>query len=171
MTLQSSRRRMFWVISRLSFALYRRFPVFGTLRASVGIIQQGEHYLVIRRNDGRGLSLPGGLAMTWESEEKTLKREIAEETGLEVTSLEPVLQYYFAAPIPCNVSVFQVSATGQVRGSWEGDPEWATISEMRSHIMASQRPVIEKILSSADDKNRQAAGRGGNAAAAPPVTH
>ncbi len=156
---------MFWVISRVSFALYRRFPVFGVLRASLGIIQQGDRYLVIRRNDGRGLSLPGGLATPWEPKENTLNREIAEETGLRVTAFKLVLQYYSDLFVPCNIAVFRVSATGQVRGSWEGDPEWLAISELRFHIVASQRPAIEWILSSVDDRNCQAESCSGGAAA------
>lgn len=148
MTLEASRRRMFWIVSRISFALYKRFPVFGTLRASVGVIQQGERYLVIHRNDGRGFSLPGGLATPWEAEEKTLKREIAQETGLEVTACERLWQYRSAAEIPCDITVFRVRATGQERGSWEGDPKWVTMPEMRAGMVASQLPIADKLLSS-----------------------
>jgi ADP-ribose pyrophosphatase YjhB (NUDIX family) len=148
MTLDASRRGLFWLASRISFSLYKRFPIFGDLRASVGIIQRGERYLVIRRNDGRGFSLPGGLAIPWESEEKTLKREIAQETGLEITSCERLWQYGSAAEIPCKITVFRVTATGCERGSWEGDPKWVTMPEMRAGMVASQLPIVVKLLSS-----------------------
>ena len=145
MTLQAARRRAFWVISRLGHRLYRRFPVFGTLRASVAVIEQNGRVLAIRRNDGRGFSFPGGLAMPWESESETLEREVAEETGLRITACERMLQYHSAADIPCNISVFRVSATGQLRESWEGQPEWVAISDLRSGIIASQSAIVEKM--------------------------
>jgi 8-oxo-dGTP pyrophosphatase MutT (NUDIX family) len=148
MTLQAIQRHAFWFVSRFSFAIYRRFPLFGTLRASVAIVQHGQHYLAIRRNDGRGFSFPGGLAMPWESEERTLKREVAEETGLQLAAIELALRYYSAAEIRCNISVFRAEVTGQLRGSWEGSPEWVTISDLRPLIIASQSPIVEEMLSS-----------------------
>jgi 8-oxo-dGTP pyrophosphatase MutT (NUDIX family) len=148
MTLDAVRRRAFWWVSRIGLAVYRRFPMFGTLRASVAIIQQGQRYLAIRRNDGRGFSFPGGLAMPWESDEHALRREVAEETGLELTAIEPVLRYRSAADIPCNISVFRARVSGQLRGSWEGSPEWVSIPELRLFIIKSQSPIIEKVLSS-----------------------
>lgn len=148
MTLEAVRRRAFWWVSRIGIAVYRRFPLFGTLRASVAIIQQGQQYLAIRRNDGRGFSFPGGLAMPWESDEQALKREVAEETGLQLTSFELTLRYHSAADIPCDISVFRAQATGQLRGSWEGSPEWVAIADLRPHIIKSQSLIIEKILSS-----------------------
>jgi len=149
MTLQSARRRAFWVISRVGLRLYRRFPVFGTLRASLAVIEQNGRVLAIRRNDGRGFSFPGGLAMPWESELETLEREVAEETGLCVTACERTLQYHSAADIPCKISVFRVNAIGELRDSWEGQPEWVTLTELRSGIIASQSAIVQKMESSA----------------------
>ncbi|MGA8492257.1 MAG: NUDIX domain-containing protein [Terriglobales bacterium] len=134
-------------MSRLGLGVYRRFPFFGTLRASVAVIPQGQHYLAIRRNDGRGFSFPGGLAMPWESDEQALQREVAEETGLQLTAIELALRYYSAADVPCNISVFRAQAIGQLRGSWEGDPEWVAISDLRFDILRSQFPIVEKVLS------------------------
>jgi 8-oxo-dGTP pyrophosphatase MutT (NUDIX family) len=141
------RRRAFWGVSRLCFFTYRHFPVFGTLRASVAVIQQGQQYLAIRRNDARGYSFPGGLAMPWESEEQTLKREVAEETGLELRAAELALRYHSAFEISCDIAVFRVKVTGHLRGSWEGDPVWVSISDLRSSLVPSQLPIIEKVVS------------------------
>jgi len=61
-TLENLRRCLFWIVARTYLVLYCRFPLFGTLRASIAIIQCGQQFLIIQRNDGCGLSLPGGLA-------------------------------------------------------------------------------------------------------------
>jgi hypothetical protein len=49
-------KKLFRLLSKLMLALYRRFPIFGTLRASVAIIRDGELVFAIHRNDGRGYS-------------------------------------------------------------------------------------------------------------------
>jgi 8-oxo-dGTP pyrophosphatase MutT (NUDIX family) len=141
-------RRAFWVVSRVALGLYRRFPVFGTLRAAVGIIRQGDRYLLIDRNDGRGFSFPGGLAKPRESEEIAVRREVVEETGLEVTAADLEFRYFNAEEIPCNISVFRVGVSGQLRGSWEGLPRWIESAAMRPRILKSQIPIVERILSS-----------------------
>jgi 8-oxo-dGTP pyrophosphatase MutT (NUDIX family) len=141
-------RRAFWVISRVALALYRRFPVFGTLRSVVGIIQQGDRYLLIDRNDGRGYSFPGGLAKLRESDENAVRREVSEETGLEVTAAELDFRYFSAADVPCNISVFNVGVTGDLRGSWEGLPQWVERAAIRTGILKSQIPIVERILNS-----------------------
>jgi 8-oxo-dGTP diphosphatase len=148
MPLHQMSRRAFWVVSRASLALYRRFPVFGSLRAAVGIIRQSNQYLLIHRNDGRGFSFPGGLAMPRESEERALKREVNEETGLEITASELDFRYFSAEDVPCNISVFKVDVTGELRGSWEGLPQWVERGAIRAGILKSQIPIVERILNS-----------------------
>src|SRR5258708_15812371 len=99
------KRRLFWIIARTCFALYRWFPLFGTLRASIGVIRRGQTILVIERNDGRGLSLPGGIANRKETEEETLRREVLEETRLIVSGENLKLRYRSTVDIPCFTSV------------------------------------------------------------------
>ena len=131
------------MVARTCFTLYPWFPLFGTLRASIGIIQRDEKFLVIHRNDGRGLSLPGGISKWRETEEETLRREILEETGLSVTGKELKLKYYSDADVPCNISVFAVQASGELKNSWEGSPQWMTAAEIEPGLLPSQRPVLE----------------------------
>ena len=142
-TLENLRRCLFWIVARTCFALYRRFPLFGTLRASNAIIRRNQQFLVIQRNDGRGLSLPGGIANWKEAEEETLRREVLEETGLTVTSQELRMRYHSTAEVPCDISVFEVQATGELKNSWEGSPRWMTIAEIEPRILKGQRPVLE----------------------------
>ena len=142
-TIENLRRCLFWIVARTCFALYRRFPLFGTLRASNAIIRGNQQFLVIQRNDGRGLSLPGGIASWKEAEEETLRREVLEETGLTVTSQELRMRYCSTAEVPCDVSVFEVQATGELKNSWEGSPQWITMTELEPRILKGQRPVLE----------------------------
>ena len=137
------KRRLFWIFARTCFTLYRWFPLFGELRASIGIIRRGAKILVIYRNDGRGLSLPGGLADWREAEETTLRREVLEETGLSVTGLKPRMRYRSTADVPCAISVFEVEASGELKDSWEGSPRWMTPDELEPRLLESQRPVLE----------------------------
>jgi ADP-ribose pyrophosphatase/8-oxo-dGTP diphosphatase len=142
---ENLKKRVFWLIARTCFALYRTFPVFGALRASIAIIHRGPKFLVIRRNDGRGISLPGGIAGWRESEESTLRREVREETGLDVTSLERKTRYYSRADVPCIISVFDVNASGELQDSWEGSACWMTIEEFEPQLLVSQQPALECI--------------------------
>jgi ADP-ribose pyrophosphatase YjhB (NUDIX family) len=140
--LDDLKRRVFWMVSRTCFTLYHWLPLFGTLRAAIGIIQRDDKFLVIHRNDGRGLSLPGGISKWREAAEDTLDREILEETGLIVTGKELMLKYFSDADVPCNISVFAVEASGELKNSWEGSPQWMTAAELEPRFVESQRPVL-----------------------------
>ncbi len=98
---------------------------------------------MIHRNDGRGLSLPGGIASWREPEESTLRREVQEETGLEVATVTFRMRFSSRADVPCTISVFEVEATGDLRESWEGSPRWMTIAELQDRLVESQRPALE----------------------------
>jgi 8-oxo-dGTP pyrophosphatase MutT (NUDIX family) len=137
------KRHLYWAIARTCFLLYRWFPVFGPLRASIGIIRRGQQFLVIERNDGRGLSFPGGIAGWRESDESAVRREILEETGFSVTSCELKMRYRSDADIPCDVSVFTADASGELKDSWEGSPAWMTLVELRPTLLKSQNPALE----------------------------
>ena len=141
--LDDLKRRLFFIFARTCFMLYGWFPLFGTLRAAIGIIHRDEKILMIHRNDGRGLSLPGGISKWRETAEQTLAREILEETGLSVTGKELKLKYYSDADVPCNISVFAVQASGELKNSWEGSPQWMTATEIEPGLLPSQRPVLE----------------------------
>jgi 8-oxo-dGTP pyrophosphatase MutT (NUDIX family) len=140
---ENLKRRLFWLIARTCFTLYRTFPVFGSLRASIAIIHSGKRFLVIQRNDGRGLSLPGGIAGWRESEESALRREVHEETGLDVTSLKLKKRYHSRTDVPCMISVFDVNASGELQDSWEGSACWMTIEELEPRLLASQERALE----------------------------
>lgn len=148
----SFRQRIFGVISRTCIAVYGRFPVFGSLRGSLAVIRRENSFLVLDRSDGLGLGFPGGLALPWESDEKTLVREVAEETGLRLASYALLFRYDNARPYPARVSVYlaqvddRAQAEGALRSSWEGIPCWVDISELQPRLMANQRIILERVL-------------------------
>jgi 8-oxo-dGTP pyrophosphatase MutT (NUDIX family) len=150
--LETVKRRLFWIVARTCFALYRSFPVFGPLRASIAIIRRDGQILAIERADGRGFSLPGGISGWREAEEQTLRREVREETGLTVTSYESKLRYHSREDMPCMISVFAVQGTGELKNSWEGTPRWMALAELEARIIRSQRPVMELLRKDGDSK-------------------
>jgi ADP-ribose pyrophosphatase YjhB (NUDIX family) len=141
--LDAFKRRIFWIFARSCFTLYRWFPLFGNLRASVGIIQRDGKFLVIHRNDGRGFSLPGGISNWRETKEDTLHREVREETGLNVDGEKLLLQYDSTADVSCTISVFAVQASGELKTSWEGSPHWMTLDELEPRLVESQYPILD----------------------------
>jgi 8-oxo-dGTP pyrophosphatase MutT (NUDIX family) len=148
------KKDMFWLVSRGAMGCYRRLPVFGRLRASLGIIRDGERVLVIRRNDGRGLCFPGGLAYAWETDEQALVREIREETGLRVNGFEFAFRYDSSKEIPVRIAVFETRADGGLRGSWEGTPQWVGLAEAKAGILRSQEYVVERLLQAEESRQR-----------------
>ena len=140
---ETFKRRIFWIIARVCFAGYHWFPIFGALRASIAIIHRDRKFLVIQRNDGRGVSLPGGISSWRESAVLTLRREVLEETGMSVTAEAFRLRYFSNADVPCNISVFEVTACGDVKISWEGTPRWMTVEEIQAQLLKSQHPVLD----------------------------
>ena len=150
--LDDLKRRLFFIFARTCFMLYGWFPLFGTLRASLGIIRRDGKFLVIHRNDGRGLCLPGGLSGWREAEEETLRREVQEETGLSVSGNKFLMRYHCTVDFPADISVFEVQATGEVKNSWEGSPRWMTIDELEPDFVESQRRLIEVLRKISRDK-------------------
>jgi 8-oxo-dGTP pyrophosphatase MutT (NUDIX family) len=141
--LDAFKRRLFWIIARTCITLYGWFPVFGSLRAGLALIHVDGRFLMIERNDGRGVSLPGGISSRGEPEDATVRREVNEETGLSVTGAEFRLRYHSRAEVPANISVFEVQVNGEMKDSWEGSPRWMTIKELEPRLLESQRPVLE----------------------------
>jgi len=139
------KRNLFWLVSRVAFWSYGKVPIFGPWPASVGIIQHGTLYLVIRRNDGRGFSFPGGLSFPWENEEQTLVREIREETGLLAEQCRFVFRYETSIVMPSRIAVFRAHAAGDVRSSWEGTPEWVELGALQSGIISSQAYIVQRL--------------------------
>ena len=125
--------------------------MFGTLRASLGIIRREGKFLVIHRNDGRGLCLPGGLSAWREAEEETLRREVQEETGLTMTGNKLLMRYHCTVDFPADIAVFEVQASGELKDSWEGSPRWMTVEELEPEFVESQRRVIEVLRNLSGD--------------------
>jgi 8-oxo-dGTP pyrophosphatase MutT (NUDIX family) len=143
--IQRLKRVLFAVLSRTGVAVYSRIPIFGPLRASVGVIRKGDLVLVIDRSDGRGISFPGGLAMPWETPEQVMVREVHEETGLQIGKSSLLFEYHSSADVPCVLSVFEAEATGELTDSWEGSPRWLLWTEIRPFLLPSQKEIVDRL--------------------------
>ena len=139
------RARVFRLISRSCIAVYRRFPVFGALRGAIAVVPLGERYVMIQRADGLGLCFPGGLVHPWESAETALRREIEEETGMTVETVESWFNYRDSQLYPTHIFVFRAKASGEPRSSWEGRVVIVDLGEMEAGILRNQREVVSRL--------------------------
>jgi 8-oxo-dGTP pyrophosphatase MutT (NUDIX family) len=146
--------RIFWMVSRLARITYTTFPIFGRIRGSVGIIRLDSAYVAIERSDGFGLSFPGGISWPWEKPETTLRREIGEETGLQVADAVCILHFQHQQPFPTLTYVFEVQAQGELRSSWEGTVRVVGFNELKERVIAQQQPVVEYISTHLEETHR-----------------
>jgi 8-oxo-dGTP pyrophosphatase MutT (NUDIX family) len=151
--------RLFWIVSRSAQFLYCHFPVFGPLRGAVAIIRRDNGFVAIERNDGNGLSFPGGISRFQESPESTVRREVLEETGLTLTGADFKFDFKVRAPLPAHTFVFEAEAEGELRGSWEGTPRIVSLDELQRRIVEPQRRIAEGLLPESGEQKNVAARR------------
>jgi hypothetical protein len=114
-TLESLRRCLFWIVARIPLLSTAGFRCLELCARPSPSSSAASYSWSFQRNDGRGLWLAGGIASWKEAEEETLLREVLEETGLRVTGQKMRIRYHSKADVPCDISVFEVQATGELR--------------------------------------------------------
>lgn len=144
---RSLRSRLFWLYSRTANGLYSRFPIFGEIRGAVAVIRRDGGFVVIDRNDGFGLGFPGGIAKFRENPEATVRREVHEETGLTVLSANHLFRFHAAEPYPNVTDVFEATAEGEFRNSWEGTARVASLDDLQQRVVTQQRRIVEYLAS------------------------
>jgi 8-oxo-dGTP pyrophosphatase MutT (NUDIX family) len=131
-------------LTRSAYRAYRHAPVFGRLHGAAAVIRRDGRILAVERSDGLGLGFPGGLSWPWESPDRTVRREVREETGLAVNRLEFRFAFDDPTGLPATTSVFEADVdSGVPRPSWEGNPEWVTVEELVRRIMPNQQPIVD----------------------------
>ena len=101
-------------------AVAPRLPAREPLRVFQAVVLSDRGLLLTVRGDLRGWELPGGNPMPSESDEAALRREVAEETGLEVEIVRHVGDYTRTGFAPHTARVFECRVvSGEARPSVE----------------------------------------------------
>lgn len=116
--------------------------------ASVAVVvKEGEKYLMIKRRDGRGFSLPGGYIKLHESAEEAAIREAKEETGFEIELLG-VRSILSGKRKSTRVRAVDIVYNGriiggQMRNSLEGKCQWVNLHDVRNKMAFDYLKAIE----------------------------
>jgi ADP-ribose pyrophosphatase YjhB (NUDIX family) len=123
--------------------------------AAVVVLDTDDRVLLLQRADTGGWGLPGGFMEPGESLEETARREVKEETGLDlgdltlVTTFSGPEQYY---RYPNGDRVFNVTTLFAAKArhySFELDPEevaaaeFRTVGDMPTDLIAPELPILE----------------------------
>ena len=84
--------------------------------------------------------------MPWETAEEAVKREILEETGLQVRHSTLLFEYRNSEEVTVVLAVFAVEAEGELKDSWEGIPRWLPFTDIRPRLLPSQKEIVDRLL-------------------------
>lgn len=114
MAVQST--RTLWRYGQTVLGIIFRHPVPGT--SIIPILPDGRIVLIRRRDDGRW-ALPGGMVDWGENVETTVRRELAEETGLELVNIRRLVGVYSAPDRDPRIHSICVLVEAEVQGKME----------------------------------------------------
>jgi len=111
-----------WYFVQTVLGIIFRHPVLGT---SIIPVLPDEQIVLIRRRDNGKWGLPGGMVDWGQDIPTTVRRELAEETGLELLAIRRLVGIYSAADRDprvhsvCVVVEAEVQGTMQINDVWE----------------------------------------------------
>ena len=109
------------IIKIFGFLLAVELPPIPSVAA---IIVKDGKLLVVKLSYRGGFSLPGGVVQTKETIEDALRREVKEETGLEVVEAQYFGSFIAGKEFPGINLAFVVSVKGSLKSSKEGIALW-----------------------------------------------
>ena len=123
-----------------------------TVEVALAVPVAGRRFLVARRPPGVHLAgtweFPGGKLAAGEPPDAAARRELAEETGLEAGSLEPLLvlvHEYAAGPVRLHVFLAR-DARGELRRDGPSAWSWKTLAELEALEMPPANATILRAL-------------------------
>lgn len=125
--------RRSWHFLQTVLGLIFRHPILGT--SIIPIMPDGRIVLVKRRDNGCW-SLPGGMVDWGEDIPTTVKRELAEETGLEVVKIRRLVGVYSAADRDPRIHSICVVVEAEVQGLMQTQDQFE-ITEVRAFTQDS----------------------------------
>jgi ADP-ribose pyrophosphatase YjhB (NUDIX family) len=122
-----------WQFTQSFLGLLFRHPVTGT--NIIPILPDGQLVLA-RRRDTERWSLPGGMVEWGEDITNTVRRELAEETGLELVAIRRLVGVYSAPDRDTRVHSICVVVEAEVQGTMQVQ-DTLEISEVQAFSLAS----------------------------------
>ncbi|MDP2651481.1 MAG: NUDIX hydrolase [bacterium] len=112
------------------------------------IIRRGSDVLFVDLSYMKGVGLPGGIVQAGEDLEQALRREVKEETGLELVNCKYLGSVVSSTKGLATLSVvFSVEVSGEMRPSREGAPVWLDPKEALHRLSYdSNKIAIERYL-------------------------
>jgi ADP-ribose pyrophosphatase/8-oxo-dGTP diphosphatase len=108
--------RSLWRFGQTVLGIIFRHPIPGT--SIIPILPDGRIVLIRRRDNGRW-ALPGGMVDWGENIESTVRRELMEETGLELVNIRRLVGVYSAPDRDPRIHSICIVVEAQVRGTME----------------------------------------------------
>lgn len=123
-----------------------------SLVSAGGVVERNNQLLFIERSDGYGMDIPGGLILWRETPEEAVKREIYEETGIEVEPKYLIGSFNSDDPrFGCVCLAYVCNPTGgYVRASAEGIAQWISIESLPKELAFGNEIIVETYLRERD---------------------
>jgi ADP-ribose pyrophosphatase YjhB (NUDIX family) len=110
-----------WYFVQTVLGIIFRHPVLGT--SIIPVLPDGEIVLIRRRDNGKW-GLPGGMVDWGQDIPTTVRRELAEETGLELLAIRRLVGIYSAADRDPRVHSICVVVEAEVQGTMQINDVW-----------------------------------------------
>lgn len=96
------------------------------IASTSALIFKNNKILVNKLSYKNGYGLPGGTLQKNEDFETALKREVSEETGMEISKIEYFGSYWYNREFPSVNVAYTAIARGELHSSKEGKPMWVS---------------------------------------------